>query len=128
MANPINASNAGLFSEAAYNAISSPVLGLLPDGWREDTTLSRTVGTTQFRVFFNDDTHQVVFAFRGTDNLINFSSDLVDKGASEYAQLHTDANTALSSLDPENPGAVQKYRGYQILAVGHSLGGGMAQS
>lgn len=48
-------------------------------------------------------------------------SDLADGGASEFAKIQDQLQAALIQLHGDYPG-------YQIFAVGHSLGGGMAQA
>jgi len=116
----IDASNAGVFSDAAYSAAGRSTAALGPN-WHEDTSLSVATASNQMRAFVNDTTKQVVFAFKGTDNLSNGVSDIVDSGASAYLEIHDALNTSYSS-------ATANYSGYQILTDGHSLGGGMSQS
>ncbi len=121
-----NAQNAGIFSQLAYAAEGSGV-GSLSSEWIEDTELSRQIFApdgsveSQFRVFVNSTTQQVVFAFKGMDNFEDFKSAISDSGAEAYLPLRLLANQALT-------GAESDYSGYQIVATGHSLGGGMAQS
>jgi putative lipase involved disintegration of autophagic bodies len=116
----IDASNAGVFSDAAYQAKGSSTDALGPN-WHEDTSLTVTTASTQMRVFVNDATKQVVFAFRGTDNLSNGVSDIKDSGASAYREIHAAAKGSYGTASTD-------YSGYQIITTGHSLGGGMAQS
>lgn len=124
----IDASNGGVFSALAYRPMGSSIDKPLGPDWHEDTTLytSDAVGgrgqiNNQVRVFVNDDTHQVVFAFKGTNNVSNGLSDVADAGASAYASIH---DQVMSQFD----NAKNKYPGYSIVSTGHSLGGGMAQS
>ncbi|AMP15467.1 hypothetical protein [Collimonas pratensis] len=119
----IDASNAGLFSSAAYSPKGSSTADQLGPNWSEDTNLTKVSadGSNQMRVFVNDATKQIVFAFKGSDNYSNFKSDLVDSGAGEYAKLRDQAMQSLALAKGDYPG-------FQIIADGHSLGGGMAQS
>lgn len=125
----INASNAGVFSNAAYQPAKSSTAALGAN-WREDASLSVATGnpsdpTNQMRVFVNDATKQVVFAFKGTDNLSNGVSDITDSGASAYKDIHDAAKASYDRLFSPD---YSQYSGYQIITTGHSLGGGMAQS
>lgn len=131
MSNAIDQQNAGLFSAAAYAAINSvsdtdtqQVLNL---GWNEVVVSGNpadqrnTDGTSQFRIFVNSDTQQVVMAFKGSDTLADFQSDIFNSGFSQYDSLHGKANAALTFIN-------ENFSGYNVLVDGHSLGGGMAQS
>ena len=80
--------------------------------------------TNEFRVFSNEQDHQIVFAFKGSDATSNWVSDLKigDFGYSEYKKI-SDAAKLYYTTVSELP----QYAGCEIFADGHSLGGGMAQ-
>jgi trimeric autotransporter adhesin len=141
----ITALNAGYFSAEAYDPIGDQNLESVMTGWTELKELAGATDssgnkienplgsawTNQYRVFVNTNAaiHQIVFAFKGSSlNVENWWSDLANSGASAYdakpaESIRFQANQALVALKT-NP----QYAGYQIVTVGHSLGGGMAQS
>ncbi|OAM52090.1 hypothetical protein A7981_00960 [Methylovorus sp. MM2] len=131
MTNSINSQNAGLFSAAAYapiNSTSDPDTSkVIALGWHEivinneENSQTANNGSTQFRIFVNPDTQQIVMAFKGSNSVPDFQSDILDSGFAQYDALHDKAADALTELK-------SNYSGYSIIADGHSLGGGMAQS
>ncbi|MGE0113802.1 MAG: hypothetical protein AB7T07_02795 [Steroidobacteraceae bacterium] len=145
----ITALNAGYFSAEAYDPIGDTNLGSALTGWTELTALAgatdasgRNVATNstdianQYRVFVNTESHQIVFAFKGSNHAENWWSDIANSGATAYTGapdnvngIREQANVAYAALQNigENPQYAQ-YAGYQVVTVGHSLGGGMAQS
>lgn len=74
-----------------------------------------------FSVYVNKDTQQIAISFKGSDAISNWISDLANGGASEFAKIQSQAQVALETLQ-------LSYPDFQIIAVGHSLGGGMAQA
>ena len=144
---PIDAQNAGLFSEAAYTPIGSPLNSTktpLPPGWSDvtfavltkagtdstkysDSDANTNNGANEFRIYAsNGVTKQIVIAFKGTDNLTNAFSDLnvANVGGTQYGALRQLALNALKAItDPTSP-----YKNYTVVTDGHSLGGAMAQS
>jgi len=78
-----------------------------------------------FRVFVNSISGEVVFAFKGSDSITNFASDLstIDQGFSQYDPIRAAADSLYSAMKA-NP----QYGSYQYFADGHSLGGSMAQT
>src|SRR5580704_13105729 len=58
-------------------------------GWVVDTAHSGTdpSSNNQFITFVNVAAQEVVIAFKGSDNISNFASDLVDFGGSEWESL-----------------------------------------
>src|SRR5262245_40855210 len=116
---------AAQLSKAAYTPLSDYQLGkasLTPiAGWTVNTALSGTSpdGANQFITFVNDQTHQAVTAFKGSDNVSNFESDLLDSGASAWASIRPKFETALNQLQAQ---------GYTVITDGQSLGGGLSQT
>jgi hypothetical protein len=108
--------NAGILSEAAYTAVGT-FNESLPNGWQDITqtvapdlfggapnsgysnATATTAATNEFRVFINSD-HQIVIAFKGSNNASNFESDLNlnDQGASAYNSIAAQALTALKNI------------------------------
>jgi hypothetical protein len=117
----IDATNAGLFSAAAYHPIGTLEVSL--EGWLEDQDASQATQDRidQVRVFANSSAQEVVLAFKGSDNFHNFKADLLDSGASEYAEFHDEIIDAYIMAQAE-------YAGYHFFVDGHSLGGGLAQN
>src|ERR1700733_6290176 len=76
-----------------YQADSPPPL---PAGWVADTDHSGSSddNANQFITFVNNSTHQVVIAFKGSDNASNFESDLLNDGGAAYSELQAAATTA----------------------------------
>ncbi len=74
-----------------------------------------------FSVFINQQENQIAISFKGSDATSNWISDFANGGASEFAKIQSQAQVALETLQ-------LSYPDFQIIAVGHSLGGGMAQS
>ena len=146
MANPIDAQNVGMFSAAAYTPIGQPIdttATPLPPGWSDitlqffgggaagaqfysDSDPDNSNGNNEFRIYQNSSEKQIVIAFKGSDNVSNFISDvnLTDQGASAYLTvIKNRATVALETLQQ-----IAAYDGYTYYTDGHSLGGGMAQS
>lgn len=138
--NPLNEQIAGELSSAAYTkptAQFTPAQNL-PAGWRDitgelqdktrtpyhDGGVNPAKASNEFRVFANDSTHQLVVAFKGSDSLQNWKSDLnpLDQGYSSYQAIQQNAQKYLDEVkrDPA-------YKNYAQFTDGHSLGGGMAQ-
>src|SRR5690606_20380572 len=65
----------------------------------------------------------ITFDFKGSDAWSNWKSDLGNAGASEFAKIQAQAQTAIEALQTD-----ERYKNYRFAATGHSLGGGMAQS
>jgi hypothetical protein len=63
----------------------------------------------------------VVIAFRGSSNLVNYESDLLNSGGSAWEAIKPVFQQALAQVQKDYPG-------YQIMTDGGSLGGGMAQT
>jgi Ca2+-binding RTX toxin-like protein len=131
MSHQIDAQNAGLFSAAAYAPIGSATdkdsVAVINLGWHEISNFDSDIkqksqdGTAQYRIFVNDTTHEAVIAFKGSSTLADFQSDIQDSGWTQYQAIHDDALAARNYLKDH----LSKYK---IYSVGHSLGGGMAQS
>src|ERR1700733_12979359 len=95
-------------------------------GWVVDVAHSGVDSTSnnQFITFVNVAAQEVVIAFKGSDNLSNFTSDIVDSGGAEWERLLPQFSGKFNGLQ----GISNVYAGYQIMTDGHSLGGGMAQT
>jgi len=115
--NGISNLTAAQLSQAAYPG------GSAPSGWTAVETDSSTSGANSFTIFANDDTQQIVVAFKGTDTVNQLQSDLTNAGASAWQDIQPAFENALSNLQ-NNP----DYSDYNIMTDGHSLGGGMAQT
>ena len=74
-----------------------------------------------YRVFVNKESRQIVFAFKGTNNNQEWADDLANGGQDVIASLVGRATTDLEALR-------DTFEGYSVSAVGHSLGGGAAQT
>jgi hypothetical protein len=148
----INLNDAALFSALAYapmnadsvtwGALQGGVseqasLALLDSGWDDDTvSLMRTLnvnlryfssnGYNAFRVFVNSSTDQVVFAFKGSNYLDNFLSDIAtsDQGYTQFNTIEAYAQALYTAMKASG----SPYASYQFFSDGHSLGGGMAQT
>ena len=105
-------------------------------GWKDMTASlltqfnilgSSDTGLNEFRVYVNS-SHQVVFAFKGSDNVTNFVSDFLssDQGYTQYNSIQAVATQLYNAManNPKSP----YYGTYTFFADGHSLGGGMAQT
>ncbi|MFN3077869.1 MAG: lipase family protein [Alphaproteobacteria bacterium] len=68
-----------------------------------------------FDIFANDKTKDIVVAFRGTDDLQDWISNLAIYKSPQYEQ----ARYHFGEL-------IKKFRGRQFMVTGHSLGGGLA--
>jgi hypothetical protein len=84
-----------------------------------------SAGTVEnsFSVYINTATKQIAISFKGSDALSNWGSDLWNGGASEFAKIQAQAQAAFDKLATS-----PDYKDFQFIAIGHSLGGGMAQS
>src|SRR5450830_1475634 len=91
----------------------------LPAGWVAYKTVNTLDGTNSFTILTNG--NQAVFAFKGSDNISNFKSDLIDSGGSAWKDIKPLAERELNLFKDSHPN-------YEIMTDGHSLGGGMAQS
>lgn len=114
----IDATNAGLFSEAAYHLDGTGESQLT--GWAEVADASQETSIDRIRVFVNNTADEVVLAFKGTDNITNILLSVADSGQAEYNNFHSYIETAYNK-------ATVEYSGYKFFVDGHSLGGGMAQ-
>jgi trimeric autotransporter adhesin len=137
MPNGISPLVAAQLSDDAYTPLSTYLaptpdnpLPVVPAGWTpllQDSNVGGTASApdqyNQFITFVDTTTKQIVVAFKGSDNLSNFKSDLIDSGASEWESVKANFLQALSLLQND-----PAYSGYQIMTDGHSLGGGMAQT
>jgi hypothetical protein len=94
----------------------------LPEGWSAGPTFVSQSGNNSITVFFNPSTGQAVLAFKGSDNLSNFKSDLLDSGAAAWNETKPLALQALAAATSAG------YETSNISTDGHSLGGGMAQT
>ncbi len=104
----------------------------LPMYWEVDTELSYKPpsGDGQFIVFVNESEKQVVIAFKGSDNISEFMSDLSDTGYYVWTELKAKAEERLTLVREK-----YKYKdasnnniSYTVFSDGHSLGGGLAQT
>jgi hypothetical protein len=105
-------------SQAAYDKYEPADL---PAGWADDFSYYYNNGTNSFSTFVNAATRQVVIAFKGTDTLAQFQSDVANEGGAEWESIKGEFASVLASIRAALPG-------YQIMTDGHSLGGGMAQT
>ena len=108
---------AAQLSQAAYSsgAVS---------GWTavyNYATTDANAGTNSFTIYVNDFTHQAVFAFKGSDDVGNFQSDLANSGGAAWEDLRSQADAEFTAFHENNPT-------YTIMSDGHSLGSGMAQT
>ncbi|MDR6225626.1 Mbeg1-like protein [Desmospora profundinema] len=98
----------------------------LGDGWEEDEDLFMDEKDGfQGRVLFNKDTGEVIISYRGTDPGLKDKADL----KSNYQlTIGVDANQDQSAREFYQR-ALASYQGdeYQVVQVGHSLGGYLAQ-
>ncbi|MEI9904389.1 MAG: hypothetical protein WDN06_10750 [Asticcacaulis sp.] len=78
-------------------------------------------GNNAFTTFINDKTHQVAIVFKGTTNLSNWASDLLNNGGSAWESIAAQFSAAYQKIKSDYPS-------YTIYTDGHSLGGGMAQT
>ncbi|AOW15173.1 hypothetical protein LPB72_21945 [Hydrogenophaga crassostreae] len=92
------------------------------EGWNTQHN-ARGELINQFMVSINQDTKQITFDFKGSDNVSNFKSDFGNAGASEFARIEAQAQKALEAMQAD-----ERYKGFTFAATGHSLGGGMGQS
>ncbi len=92
------------------------------EGWNTQHN-ARGELINQFKVSINQESKQVTFDFKGSDNASNFRSDFGNAGASEFARIEAQAQKALEALQAD-----ERYKDFSYAATGHSLGGGMAQS
>jgi len=93
-----------------------------PEGWNTQHNEAGKL-ENQFLISINRDTKEITFDFKGSDAWSNWVSDLANAGASEFAKIQKQAQTAFDEVR-KNP----NYKDYRFAATGHSLGGGMAQS
>lgn len=91
-------------------------------GWQVDIarSISGAVTGSQLLVLVNSTTNQAVIAFKGSQSKAEFLSDFV-AGSTVWRGIRDQAQAALASLQVAYPG-------YEILTVGHSLGGSLAQT
>jgi len=103
----INDLTAARLSQAAYTSYLDYALhgAALPSdlsaaGWRVDIDNSYRSpgGFNQFITFVNDNDHQVVIAFKGSDCLSNYISDLSDSGYSAYQSVRSAAVEKLNTI------------------------------
>ena len=104
--------DAALLAQAAYGNTTN-----LPSGWTAGQRYTSSDGANSFTVFTNGT--QAVIAFKGSDNVSNFKSDLGNSGGSAWESIAPQANSVLADL---------RNSGYNVETTGHSLGGGMAQT
>lgn len=107
----VSDSIAAQLSAAAYGQAATPA------GWTKGETVTTADGANSFTVFTNGNTASI--AFKGSDNLSNFQSDIGNSGGSAWEAIKPLAQNALSTL---------LEGGYDVFTTGHSLGGGMAQT
>lgn len=124
MDNPIygiDATNAGLFSQAAYDPIKTDESSLLPN-WTEDVNASAINGSDQVRVFVNNSpgVDEIVMAFKGVYDLQGFKNAVNNNGAVDYSSFYQGILSAYTQAKNDNPGDT-------VIVDGHSLGGGLAQ-
>ena len=100
--NPVGNDPAGLtvaaqLSAASYTPIATIEKANLPEGWAVDKSASHATNNNQVVVFVNKSTKQAVITFMGTNNFNQeqVSSDLLNSGASAYAEIKPLANSAL---------------------------------
>lgn len=74
-------------------------------------------------MFYNSSIKEIVFAFKGSSNIQDFYSDFADAGAAIFEEMKGMMEKAWGDISI-NP----VFTGYTKFAVGHSLGGGLAQS
>jgi hypothetical protein len=95
---------------------------LLQEGWNTQYNANGKL-ENQFMVSINETTKEISFDFKGSDAWSNWTSDLGNAGASEFAKIEAKAQAAFDALRND-----ERYKNYHFSATGHSLGGGMAQS
>lgn len=95
---------------------------LLQEGWNTQHNANGKL-ENQFMVSINETTKEISFDFKGSDAWSNWTSDLGNAGASEFAKIEAKAQAAFDALRND-----ERYKNYHFYATGHSLGGGMAQS
>jgi Ca2+-binding RTX toxin-like protein len=109
----LDTTTAAQLSKAAYPGEPPPA------GWTVFDT--KSTGDNSVTAFFNANTNQVVMAFKGSNNVSNFQSDLFNSGAAAWQEISPLASQLLDAVRTQFPR-------YQIVTDGHSLGGGMAQT
>jgi len=133
----MDAKLAGQFSQIAYDPPPSlPGGAPLPDSliaadWYEvpSDVVDGVAGSGYqvggyagaYRIFVNDTSKQIVFAFQGTVSGKVLFNDIVNQGQQVVANVIPRANADLLQIE-------QQFPGYQITATGHSLGGAEAQT
>lgn len=113
--------NEGQLYESSHNLLLEENI---PIGFNEIYSLSRS-DITGFsgKAFVNEDNKQVVIAFRGTEP---HGGDLRDLWA-DFALVFGIPNSQMSAGKELTRDVIEAYPGYEIVIVGHSLGGNLAQ-
>jgi Ca2+-binding RTX toxin-like protein len=115
----------GQFRDDTYP--TSQTLASLPGDWKVDLGLTFPNGVPgtllreQFVVFRNQSTSQIMFAFKGTNSWQEVWSDVADSGATAWDAIKAAAQASFAKVK-------ELYPTFEIMADGHSLGGGMAQT
>jgi len=120
----MDAKLAGQIAADAYISSDGKTFKPLPSGWVEDEDFQTGYSDNMsgaFRVLVNASTHEIVFDFKGSTTLNDWESDILNNGRSVIDQIVPLAMDSLSKIK-------DKYPGYNIISVGHSLGGGEAQT
>lgn len=107
---------------ATYERTPDGKTTLKQEGWNTQHNAAGKL-ENQFQVSINEKTQEITFDFKGSDAWSNWTSDLGNAGASEFAKIEAKAQAAFDTLRND-----ERFKDYHFAATGHSLGGGMAQS
>jgi Ca2+-binding RTX toxin-like protein len=111
---------AGLMAQYAYDP------NKLPEGWvfqgSVDSGYAEGQDKGAFRIYRNDSTYEIVFAFKGTNTFAELVDDIFNSGRTVIGNVLGRAEDELASIRDS------QYSAYQVYTTGHSLGGAMAQT
>ncbi|SFW98660.1 Protein of unknown function [Thermoactinomyces sp. DSM 45891] len=92
----------------------------LGEGWELGTEKVNSLNGLQAITFVNENTKEVIVAFRGTEEGGDYVSDaILAIGLDSYVPQSGAAKNFFDQV-------AEKYKGYQLVATGHSLGGYIA--
>jgi len=117
----------GLLSQLAYTPDKQELKDQLPAGWHEVFRDGYPESGTQgaFIAYANSElpNPELVIAFKGTTESAEWFDDILNAGRTMIGNVVGRAEQALAA-----GGALAAFNGYAITTVGHSTGGGAAQT